>query len=206
VVLQEGGVVNQELAEVMQTAFDYVSRVYRESSYLFKDLQDAMDRAGFQPVSIHPDSETSSQIDYPQSWMPRFLSMYWRLKRGGAKNVYVGVTIAFFTPENRSIKPTLFYGIVRSMDDDRAVKPRLYLWYAGTGHGANFTYGKPGKSPLDAPGSLVRFVCTLADVSYNWPKVGYLKAVPLTEVQGVDQVHSVAQELKDLWTQHAARL
>lgn len=198
--------MSQELSEVMQTAFDYVNRVYRESSFLFKDLQDVMDRAGFQPLSIHPDSETSSQIDLPQAWMPRFLSMYWQRKRGGAKNVYVGVTIAFFTPENQSIKPTLFYGIARSMDDGRAVKPRLYLWYAGTGHGANFAYGKPGKVPIDAQGSLVRFSCKLTDVSYNWPKLGYLKATPLTDVQGVDQVHAVAQELNDLWTQYAEKL
>jgi hypothetical protein len=198
--------VSKEPAEIMQTAFDYVSRVYRECSYLFKDLQEAMDRGGFQPISNHPDSETSSQIDYPQHWLPRFLSMYWQPKEGGVKNVYAGVTIAFFTPENRAIPPVLFYGIARSMDDDRALKPRLYLWYAGTGHGGHFTYDQHGKTPLEAPGVLLRFSCKLSDVSYSWPKAGYVKAMALTDLQCVDQVYSVAQELKDLWAQYAAQL
>lgn len=204
----------QDLPDSIMNAFDYISRVYREASYLLKTFQEKMDEAGFDRVKTDHGGELSYSLDLPDMWMPRYLSMYWRPKAGcappGHRKIYAGVTVAFFAPQGRAIHPVMLLGVVRSMDDHRAGDARRWLWYAAAGHEGRFTFTRDcephDRTPLETVGELIGFTCALGDGSYVWPKAGYVRAVGLTGLTGVEDVAEVVTELSGLWERCAGEL
>lgn len=200
---------NPPEAAVVKDAFDYVARIYAETSYLFRDLGAALDDR-FQPIITDHGGRLSYSLTKPEMWLPRYISGCW-VETGaspeGKPSAYLMASALFLGPDNKGLDPLLSYGVLRPMDHDRADYDRNWLWSVITNREGRYQYRRGAAAldlvPVGRDARPVYFRCSLTDASYRWPKCGYVVARPLFSVTSGDDVAHIVGAMTELWQEHA---
>lgn len=192
----------------IKSSFEVVFKVYENTDRLMLDLENEVADRGFVRVNEATGASLSCSYNRPGKWLTTFLCRYWTEKIGrvtvkqGPLLYFLGASIIFANRE-KGIEPLFSYGVLQSMEEERAVFYHEWLLYVVQNIKNNFTYSRDGKNcefvELPSDKCVTSFYCKLPDKRYKWPKRGLVVAFPLTDIQYNQDLASIADGMKILW-------
>ncbi len=207
---------DNDVGNSIKNAFDYVLKVYKETSFFLQDLEKELANYNFYCVNGRTQTGTSISylLEYPNFWLTRYITRFWVLKQEadiwrGRKILYLSGSIVFAT-NDQGREPLFTYGVFQSMDADSASYQFDWPIKVLQNEGNYFSYSRNGNEtmldeiPSDRKPTI--FKCNLTDESYAWPKQGVLVILPLTDIRDSKDISLLAKEMGELWAKRNALL
>jgi len=197
----------------IKNSFEVVFKVYENTARLMLDLENEVAARGFVRVNEATGASLSCSYKNPGKWLTTFLCRYWTEKidgttfKQGPLLYFLGASIIFANRE-KGIEPLFSYGVLQSMEEEKAVFYHEWLLDVVQNEKGNFTYSRNGETcdfvELPADKRLTTFYCRLPDKKYKWPKRGLVVAFPLTEIRDNQDLASIADGMNLLWQESKA--
>ena len=175
------------LSENVKISFDNIANVYKESSFLLKDLVVGLEELGFQKTPAGDSIRTdfvSKNLNSPRYWLTRYAALSFRATAEPESNRLLYFSISYFDLEPKAVKPYLIIGVCEKFDGVN--------WDAWWMHSVFFNddnmfryYGNDNEilsieNPyLDWQSKEDEWGFKVPDGGTRWPRAGKLFAVPL---------------------------
>lgn len=199
---------DNDVRSSIKNAFDYVMKVYKETSFFLQDLEKEL--ASYNISCLNPKktgANLSGSLESTNLWLTSYISRFFITKEQperwrGRKTLYLSGSV-IFAIDGQGREPLFTYGVFQSMDADAAIY--YYDWPIKVlqNEGGYFSYNRDGKEmmldeiPSDRKPTI--FKCRLSDESHAWPKQGNFVVFPLTDIRGSKDISLLAKEMGELW-------
>jgi len=192
-------------------AFDYVAKIYEETSFLLKDFNEALAQYGFTTIMGNSIGTTylSRDINSPTYWLTRYAAMFYKPPDQEKDSPLLSVTACFYDLKPAPISPMLILGVVKGMDHPKQTWNYDWFFSAFFNQGGFVDYYKkengelkPFEGILEAEKETIYFKNRMSDEKYNWFKEGCLFTVPLLQVKNHDMILELSERVVKLWEEN----
>ena len=209
---KRGSIMNNEvktqenLSACIKNSFDIVARVYEESSFLLKDLAEELEKMGFEKLQGNEiGTETSRLIDKWKKWLPRYASFFFKSKDELDSKRLLSITAIYFDIDLKVVKPYFIIGVSEMFDGgkwdywwmDAAFFNRddMFRYYGKDNEALCIESPRQNwQSKEDEWGFKVP-----NERSTSYPKAGKLFAIPLLEINNIEDIKKLACRGSKLW-------
>jgi hypothetical protein len=203
------------MTENVVNAFSCVSKVYEETSFLFKDFANILTESGFEKIREGNEIGThdvSANINKPKYWLPRYVSSFFKPSFQKDNRHILGLSACFFDLTPNAIPPILLVGIAQGMDHPE--QNWAYWWFQRAYFNKEdvFQYflvkDEINTSQASQPQlrDWVYFKTVFTNESYQWPKNGFLFGVPLLEIKDYKEIESLVRRVVALWIKNYGQI
>ena len=183
---------DQNLTDDVKNAFDIVTKIYKESSFLLKEFASTLDEHEFVSVSKTPMENYGGytrSLGYTEGWLVNCAELRFKSPEETHNDRLISVTVSFrsFSSYKELSESYLIVGILENMEDSIGW---LYAAYHNEGNGYEYAHPKSEWQKEE----LVDFT-----VSKDRKRKGCFLATPLLQVQSVEDVKRLTGKIVARW-------